>query len=314
MRLLVSTAILTLAWFSALNVVCSLLVWLAVQCSGNRIRRGAQWLFAVRIAPSVVAAVFALGLFLPVHLMNEGREGSEYFGVLLWSLAVLGVALLAGSACRMVTAVRACRRLRKTWIGPSDERRPIVSDSEMVGISLAGIVRTTIVVGKRVREALTREELEVALAHEVAHRRSWDNAKRFAMFASPDVLRFTRAARDLEQSWGGEVECLADARAVEGDELRAANLASALLKVARLAAIGPGALPAGPLWSTFYEEALLETRVRRLVDGAVTAPRPSWMLAITSASTAAGTLGLVWIAGVPRAVHLVTEGLVRLLP
>jgi hypothetical protein len=317
MRLFVSTAVLTLAWFSALNIASSILVWLSVRGSvrsSASVWPGGQWLFALRLAPSVVAGAFALGVFLPVHLVYEGREGSEYFGVLLWALALVAVALLGGSAFRVAAALRAYSRVKKTWIGPADERRPIVSDSEMIGISLAGIVRTTIIVGKHVRDTLTREELDVALAHEVAHRRSWDNAKRFAMYAAPDVLRFTRVARDLEQRWCSEAECLADARAVDGDDSRAADLASALLKVARLAANGPAAMPAGPLWSTFYEEGLLELRVRRLLNGPARAPRLSWRLAAGSAGAAAGVLSLAWITGIPTTVYFITEGLVRLLP
>ena len=154
----------------------------------------------------------------------------------------------------------------------------------------------------------------MALAHEVAHRQSWDNVKRFAMFASPDVLRFTRAAGDLEQGWCAEAECLADARAVDGDASRAANLASALVKVARLATGRTEALLAGPLWSTFYEEGLLELRVRRLVDGPVVAPRSSWLLFVGSMAATLGTIALAWLADVPRTVHFLTESLVQLLP
>jgi hypothetical protein len=316
-RLYLSTVILTLAWFSTLNIMSSALVWLIVR----ELRRfprfpqpGVQWLFALRVAPSAVSLIFALGVFLPVHWLYEGREGSEYFGALLWFLALFAVALIAGSAWRVVVALRACRRLRRTWVGPIGQRRAIVSDCEMPGMSLAGIVRTTIVVGRQVREALTREELEVAVAHEVAHRQSWDNAKRFVIFASPDVLRFTRAANELEQDWCAEVECLADARAVDGDASRATNLASALVKVARLVRATSGAVPAGSLWSTFYEEALLEQRVRRLVSGPAVPARLSWLLSLGAATAVFETIALIWFADIPRTVHFMTEVLVGLLP
>ena len=317
MRLFVSTLVLTLAWFSALNIALSLLVWLiagGLRRGQSLIRPSAQWLFALRVAPFVISSAFAIGVFLPVHIMYEGREGSEYFGTLLWSGALLGIGLIGGSALRVVLALRSYGRLKRTWVGPVGERRPIVSDSEILGTSLAGILRTTIVVGRGVREALTREELDVALAHEVAHRQSWDNGKRFAMFASADVLRFTRAAGDLEQGWCAEAECLADARAVDGDASRAANLASALIKVARLATGRTEALLAGPLWSAFYEERLLELRVRRLVSGPVVAPRSSWLLFVGSMSATLGTIAFAWFAEVPRTVHFLTESLVQLLP
>ena len=317
MRLFLSTAILTLAWFSTLNVMLSAIVWAVVQLwqrSPRVVRHRADVLFVLRLAPSLLAGAFALGVFLPVHLIYEGREGTEYFGALLWSLALVAVVLIGSSALRVMVALKACTRLKQSWLGPTRARQPIVSDAELPGISLAGVVRPTIVVGRRVREALTRDELEVAVAHEVAHRQSWDNVKRFAMFAAPDVLRLTRVARDLERGWCREVECLADARAAEGDATRAASLASALVKVARVVATNPSRVRSGPLWSTFYEEALLELRVRRLMNGPVAAPRSSWMLATGSAGLAGGAIGLTWMAGIPTTVHFFTEALVRLLP
>ena len=107
MRLLVSTLVLTLAWFSALNIVSSLLVWLiagGLRRGQSFVRPSAQWLFALRMAPFLISSVFAIGVFLPVHLMYEGREGSEYFGALLWSGALLAVGLIGGSALRVVLA------------------------------------------------------------------------------------------------------------------------------------------------------------------------------------------------------------------
>jgi len=318
MRLFVSTLVLTLAWFSVLNIASSLLVWLmagGLRRGQSVFRPSAQWLFALRVAPFLISSAFVIGVFLPIHMMYEGREGSEYFGTLLWAGALLGTGLIGGSALRVVRALRAYASLKQTWVGPAGQGCPIVSDCEMVGISLAGILRTTIVVGRSVREALTRDELDAALAHEIAHRQSWDNVKRFVMFAAPDVLRFTRAADDLEQSWCAEAECMADARAVDGDASRAANLASALVKVARLATGRTEALlAAGPLWSTFYEERLLELRVRRLVDGPVVAPRPSWVLFVGSMAATLGTIALAWLAEVPKTVHFLTESLVQLLP
>ncbi len=113
MRLLVSTLVLTLAWFSALNIVSSLLVWLiagGLRRGQSFVRPSAQWLFALRVAPFLISSVFAIGVFLPVHLMYEGREGSEYFGALLWSGALLAVGLIGGSALRVVLAAARLRQ------------------------------------------------------------------------------------------------------------------------------------------------------------------------------------------------------------
>ena len=137
------------------------------------------------------------------------------------------------------------------------------------GLSVAGILSTKILVGANARRALTHAELDVALAHEQAHRRLWDNLKRFVVFCAPDILGLSEAGRQLERMWNSAVECLADEQAVAGDANRAVNLAAALVKVARLADASPS--QNGPVvWSALHQPGLLELRVRRLVNGAST--------------------------------------------
>ena len=318
MRLYLSTVVLTLAWFSALNAAGSALAWIVAALARRRTaadgrRFSAQLLFTLRMLPLAVAVLFAIAIFMPVHWEYESREGAEYFGALLWGLAFLAVVLTGTSMIRVTTALRACRRLQKAWRVRAGEGRRIVSDVAMPGLSLTGIFRTTIVVGRPVREALTREELEVALAHEVAHRQARDNLKRFAMFASPDLFGYTAAARWVEHQWNAEVECLADASAVQGDPSRATHLASALIKVARLAGAA-ARTPAMAVWSTFYEQALLEIRVRRLVDGTAHPRHASRFLPAALLAVTGITIYGAWLTDLPRTMHFVTEALVRLLP
>ena len=132
------------------------------------------------------------------------------------------------------------------------------------GISLAGIWQPKIFIGPEALAALTPAELDLAIAHEIAHRRSNDNLKRFAMCCAPDFFGWTSVARRLEQQWQAEAECDADAHAVRGDDGRAIALASALVKVARLERVG-GLRAASPAFSAFHVPTLLELRVRRLV-------------------------------------------------
>jgi hypothetical protein len=318
MRLYLSTVVLTLVWFAVVNAAFSAVTWLAAGHAHRRSARpvgrpGAQLLLALRMLPLAASLLFAVGMFLPAHWISEAREGSEYFGALLYGLALLAVGLIGGSAIRVLAAVRACRRLQRAWRDQREDARRIVDDVAMPGVSLAGIFRTTIVVGRPVRDVLTCDELEVALAHEIAHRQSWDNLKRFAIFASPDFFGYTSAARRLEQQWSGEVECQADAQAVRGDVSRATHLASALVKVARLAGAATRP-PAMALWSTFYEQRLLEVRVRRLVDGTASPARPSRLLPAGLLAVATLIVCGAWLADLPRTIHFVTEGLVRVLP
>ena len=179
------------------------------------------------------------------------------------------------------------------------------------GICLAGVLRPRVLVGSDALGALTDAELDVAISHEIAHRRSRDNVKRFLLFCAPDLLGALPIARRLEGAWAAEAEYRADAQAVRGDEDRAVSLASALVKVARLG--GTAALPERA-WSAFHVPTLLEQRVRRLVGGRALAPASrarSPRLAIVAGAAAPV---LVWLADVSYTLHVVTEAMVTHLP
>ena len=219
---------------------------------------------------------------------------------------------IGATLVRAGRAYLAARRLRYQWTAHGTfGTTPIVLDTRMRGVSLAGILRATIVVGTTARDVLTIDELELAVAHELAHKDAWDNLKRFAMFASPDFFGLTSTARRLEQIWNTEVECQADALAVAGDATRATTLASALVKVARLA--GAGA-PAPLVWSSFHEHSALERRVRLLVSGRATAGVPSMSTALFGLSAATVITAVALYLQVPLAMHEASELLVRLLP
>ena len=174
------------------------------------------------------------------------------------------------------------------------------------------MIRPRILIGPAVAQELSSAELEVAVAHELAHRQAFDNLARWAMLCAPDFFGISGAARRLERDWHAAAESLADARAVRGDSTRAVHLASALVKVTRLAAEGPASPPV-PAWSTLNDPPLLERRVRRLVAGAapLAAPGRSRMI------PALVTLGAAFLLAVPALavmVHRLTETLVNLLP
>ena len=175
------------------------------------------------------------------------------------------------------------------------------------GIALAGIVRPRILIGTPARRLLSGEELEVALAHELAHQEMGDNVTRMLMRSAPDFLAGTPAARRLESLWDGEAECLADAAAVGDSPTRAAQLASALVKIGRLAA---GTPQWSPEWSALHHPALLELRVRRLVSGTpVVAGSSRWFRLATALSAAAVTVS--WSLGLPTELHWLTERLLH---
>jgi beta-lactamase regulating signal transducer with metallopeptidase domain len=176
------------------------------------------------------------------------------------------------------------------------------------GIALAGVLRPRVVVGTEARAVLTGAELEVAIEHERAHLRARDNRTRALIWCTPDFLGFTSVGRRLERLWDAQAECLADARAVNGDRERASSLASALVKVARLRA--PRAACA--TWSLFHQPALLETRVRLLVDrhpAEVATDRAAGRVVLLAAAAVA----IAWLLEFPPALHHLTELAIRAL-
>lgn len=313
MRLVISTAILTFAWFAAVNIVVSAAAWLLTRRAASSQSLGPEGLLTLRLLPSVVSLIVVALVVFPGHLLYEPMESDEAFGGALWALVALTTALLVRSGQRLVSVARASASLSR-WALAANGRtlEETLEVKGLNGVSLAGVFRTRILIGSNARAALSDAELEVAVAHELAHRSCWDNLKRCAMFCAPDVFGFTSAARGLEARWRAEAECRADALAVGGDETRATHLASALVKVARLSQLSAPS-HVSPIWSTFHEAPLLEARVRRLVaEPNVLRTEPSSLVRYLTAIAVFPLV--VWLAGLPYQLHLMTEFLIASLP
>jgi Zn-dependent protease with chaperone function len=317
-RVLFSAAVLTLAWYAAINAAASLVVWVvARRALDERVqpRPGIGSLLILRFLPSTLALAISLFLFLPGHVRLEPRDLEERFPPLTFGLAVVAMGLIARSGWRVAAVVRAGRQLRRH----GGRALPIVGDSRVralevpsfPGVSLAGILRPRVLVGQSACEALSGAELDVAVAHELAHQRAGDNVTRLLMLCMPDLFGTTRASRALEGAWRAEAECRADAAAVKGDARRAATLASALLKVARLTQPPPVARQS-PVWSPFHEPRLLEARVKLLLANSFPAARAggAWIAPVAIAAAIVGA----WMVGGPEQLHELTEFLVRRLP
>jgi beta-lactamase regulating signal transducer with metallopeptidase domain len=179
------------------------------------------------------------------------------------------------------------------------------------GVSLAGVFKPRIVIGREVAKELSSAELEVAIAHELAHRDAYDNIARASMLCAPDFFGGSRRARRLETGWHEAAESLADTRAVRGDRNRALHLASALVKVARLSSSAAPVRPQ-PAWSTLNDPSLLERRVRRLVSGGLTPARPYGRQGVAALLVAGGIVTAIPLTA--GSLHRLTEYLVRLLP
>jgi beta-lactamase regulating signal transducer with metallopeptidase domain len=307
-----TTVLLALAWFTVLNLATSLMAWLV----GAVIHRRAPRLYpavllGVRLFPAGASLLVAIVLFIPAHWITEARDVSESFGYVLYFMAAAGTMLLARCAARAVALNRADRRLRERE--RASPLVPQVREAEGVpGLALAGLLRPRILMGRQVVTSLTAAELDVAIAHEVAHRRAIDNLKRWALHCAPDFFGSSAIAKSTERAWHAAAESVADARAVRGDAQRALDLASALIKVARLTA-APPAFGCTPVWSPFNDPALLERRVHQLTSD-VPVAAPSRPIRTAGAAALLLVLTALLVPVLSGAIHRVTEAAVAFLP
>jgi Zn-dependent protease with chaperone function len=317
--------LLALAWFGAVNATLSataaLIGWF-IQRGLIRLRAAGapDALLLLKLVPGVVALFFTFVVFLPAHWRFEPEGAEESAGYTLVALGTLGAVTLVLAVRRAVRDAGATRRVERGWreraSGPTTflgARLPVygLPDPSPV-ISLAGLVRPRVFVARPIVAAFTSDEMEVSLAHELAHHDTHDNLKRMLVACSPDLLGLWPSGRALERRWRAAVEFAADDRAVGGEKSRAVALASALIKVARLS---PAAVAAGSS-STFYDGTLLAARIDRLLSpGFDQEPphrlAPAWPVSLGSMTllAAALTARASWLG-----IHLATEGLVRFLP
>jgi Zn-dependent protease with chaperone function len=312
---LVRGATLALAWLLALNVVTTLAAaWAARRATADRRARTPAFWLALRLAPAGASIAFALFVFAPSYWRYEPRNLGEAFDLTIALFAIAGAALVAASAARGLAAWRAAARRARAWKRMS---RPLALDNAPLPafavetaapmMALAGILRPRLIVTRGVLEALTAEELRAAVAHELGHRRAWDNLKRLAMRAAPDLLRFSAVAAALESRWASAAEHAADRHAC-GDARARCALASALVKIARLT---PASTPLAEPISTLVDGGEIASRVEHLLSDAPPAARAAgrWPLAAAAASAIAVGYGPLL-----QLVHEATEILVHTLP
>ena len=166
-------------------------------------------------------------------------------------------------------------------------------------MALAGLFRPRLLITRGVLDALTEEELRAGVAHELGHWRAWDNLKRLAMRAAPDLLWLTSTAGTIEARWASAAEHAADHGACDDERARCA-LASALVKVARLV---PPRTPLAEPISTLVDGGDIASRVRRLLDGTAPLAHASHRRPIAIAAAAAAAVCYVPLL---RIVHVVT--------
>jgi len=315
LRYLLHGVAIALGWFGAVNVAIAAAAVIAARRAARRERSGsaAFWL-GLRLLPAAASTVFVGVLFVPSYWTYEPRS-VEDLDVTLALLALATLSCICAAAVRGCAAWRRARQRTRAWLRLA---RPLDVDSAIPVyeipihtpmMALVGVMRPRLIVTRGVVSALTIDELRAGVAHEIGHLRAWDNLKRLAMVAAPDVLAATRIAATIQARWASAAEHAADRAAGCDSESRCA-LASALVKVAKLT---PTATPIAEPISTLVGGGDIASRVQRLLDDDAPAPptlsaRRPWMSLAIAAAFAIAYGPLL------RLVHEATEVIVNTLP
>lgn len=199
----------------------------------------ANLLFALRVLPLFIAALFTLGFALPAFLRFEPRSSGEPITWHLLVLAALGAVLLVAISVRALTVLRATSRAQCLWLSHAqpmqlhDVPLPVYClNAPSPLLAVTGILRPRIFVARSVAEVLSAKELSAAIAHEMAHVNALDNLKQF-------VLKISRPPRWLnifsksDAAWLNASEMAADEGAL-AQGASSLELSSALVKVGRM--------------------------------------------------------------------------------
>lgn len=284
---------LALASLLALDA-CALLVTTAVWRLVSP--RTSEWsaasrtrmLFALRVLPPAVAALFVFALVLPAYVLNEPAHTSETVGFKLLLLACASAVGVLLALRRVAATWRATRGLAREWMRRAEPFavRGVAIPAYRIRhrfpvIAVVGILRPRLFIAAQVFEALSESELKAALAHERRHVESRDNLKRALLRAGQDALLLVPFGRSLARAWQHESELAADEFAASEGRTAALDLASAIIKISRLIPAGERpVLPAGAHLLGADDDGL-SRRVLNLLrlaapEGrALTAPRPT---------------------------------------
>lgn len=218
---------------------CKRVLW---KCSA---RTRAEILFVMRIGPPVIAIVAIAAFLVPSYLTYEPYATKETVSWKLGALATISAVGVALAIWRGVRSWLATRSLLKQWLSAST---PINLDAITVPtfvlehsfpiIAVVGAMRPRLFIAGHVLESLSEAELAAAIAHEYGHLAAKDNFKRSVMRISRAALLLIPCGRWLDRAWGEASESAADEHAAQQSSRIALDLASALVRIARMIPTG----------------------------------------------------------------------------
>lgn len=253
---------------------------LLIKCSA---RTRAEILFVMRIGPPVIAIVAIAAFMIPSYLTYEPHASGEVVSWKLGALAALSAVGVGLAISRGLRSWLATRSLLKEWLASST---PVHIDEIAVPtfvlrhsfpiIAVVGAIRPRLFIADQVFASLSHEELAAAIAHEYGHLAAHDNFKRSVMRISRAALLLIPCGRSLDRAWSEASESAADEHAAQRSSLVALNLASALVRIAKMIPKGQQQIMPASV-SAFLagneDTPRVRVRVKRLVELAATDPR-----------------------------------------
>ncbi|HKE60024.1 MAG TPA: M48 family metalloprotease, partial [Pyrinomonadaceae bacterium] len=204
-------------------------------------RTRAEILFALRTGPPAIAIVSIFALLIPSYLVYEPYTSGEIVSKKLATLATIsgvGVMLAFWRGWRSWWATRS---LLQQWLGAGVqiELRSISVPTYRLPhtfplIAVVGAFRPRLFIAEHVLSSLSEEELVAAVAHECGHLAAHDNFKRSLLRASRAALLMAPFGRSLDRAWAEAAESAADEYAARESSSVALNLASALVRIAKM--------------------------------------------------------------------------------
>ena len=234
----------------------------------------ARLLFSLRILPAILAFLTVALLVFPAYVAYEPRHAAETVSFKLGLLAFFSATGIAVSVYRGIGTHRATANLTTAWLRqgkpiqiPGIDIKSYEIQHAFPLIGIVGVLRPRLFIASQVLELLTPEEISAAVAHENGHLTARDNLKRGLLQACRDILLIIPCGRLLDRSWSEASEEAADENAARQGNGVALDLASALVKIARIIPLGGRpTMPAGVfLLGDEGETKGIKSRVRRLI-------------------------------------------------
>ncbi len=315
----------------ALLVVLTFGAFLVAHLAGTVVALGFAWMrrtpsaaararrcLVLRLLPTASALLLAL-LVAVAFARHEPPHTGERAGPVLLAAGALGAWLVLVFAWRAVSSLVVTSRLLGEW---EKRARPIALpgapaparrlDDAFPIVAVVGVLRPRLFLASSVLDRLSASELRAVLDHERAHVDRRDNLKRWLVRSCPDLPWLGRLADRPRREWEEASEEAADDRATRRNGRVAADLASALVKVASLS-------PRGARLSVsavaLLSESNLRGRVERLLSHDRSLPSSRAPIgAIVARFTLALTVVAVLVSSSPlRAIHALLERIVLTL-